>query len=51
MAGVYQQHKTIRQLYIDMRAITIEIAEDIMVKAAIANKIGHKRVRIEGIVG
>ena len=40
-----------RQFYIDILAVTIEITEDIMVKVGIANKVGHKRVRIEGVVG
>ena len=40
-----------RQLYIDILAMTIKFAEDIIVKAGTMDKIGHKRVRVEGVVG
>ena len=40
-----------RQFHIDILAVTIEITEDVMFQVGIANKVGHKRVGIEGVVG
>ena len=40
-----------RQFNIDILAMTIEITEDVMVKAGITDKIRHKGVWVEGIVG
>ena len=38
-------------LHIDILTITIKITEDVLVKVSIADKVGEKRPRVEGIVG
>jgi hypothetical protein len=31
--------------------MTVEVTQDVIVKAGIADKVGHERGRVEGVVG